>query len=325
MNIPPKILPPKMLKQQIFQKKTDVTKVPLSSARPLTEEKVDLPAQDSQPVMEEIKKPQPPLPIQEVPEPRILETIKPLTATPSAPVAKAEKKELPLRPSQPSAPADPMRRPFGTLPMESQNSLPVLSAFQEFLDNERERTRRRILAVSISYLLALLLIVAISLTGGTVVIRKLRNDFTSVQDEVKRLQALSLKIRTDADTLSQRLSSETMQLRTDMDISSDSTKSNVLARVSLHGNKLDKIDVLVQALQKENTLLRNDLLALQTRMASITNNPVAAPAKTENHAPPLQVTKPAPLIKADPVPVMVMSILPKGLSKPAEWRIPIPE
>jgi hypothetical protein len=275
-------LPPKTLKQQIALKRPDVAKVPLSSARPITSTN----SQDSLPGTNPKQKSSP-----FDPAPILLQSVeyKPVEGQSSA-----------------------LQKPL--------DSLPVLSAFQEFLDHERERTRKRMIVLSISYLLALVIIVSVSMIGGMIMLKRLKGDFLNIQKEVTKLQTLSLKTRTDADTLAKRISTETTRIRTEIGSSTDEVKTKLLNQVNSHDDKLDKMDQLVQSLQKDNTLLKDNLTSMQARWMTLTTSLT----RIENIREQGNKTSEHPQITATPS-VMKMFITPRGQNHMTEFRIPIPE
>jgi len=251
------------------------------------------------------------------PEPLVQET------EPLKPVDSIPRPAPKMKPITPSAFTQQKPAPATPLGVQKQpESLPVLTAFQEFLEVERSRMRRRLVALSACYLVALIFIVSASFIAGMTALKRFRADVDNLQTELTRLQQVSIKYQTDTDTLAQRLSTETVRLRTDMQ-TTDDEKNKLLSQVSQQNNKLSKIDELIKNLQNENTLLRNNLTVMQTKWMALTNDLVASLSQAIR---PPEVSLPAqPNNSAAAAQGLVMSITPRGSSRSTEWRLPIPE
>ena len=199
----------------------------------------------------------------------------------------------------------------GLPPNQQAGSLPVLQAFQEFLDHERDRTRKRLLLVSLSYLGALVLIVAVCMTAGVVVVKRLQTDFDNVQKEVEKLKGAALKSRADTDTLSLRLSDETTKLRTDL--SADDIKTKLLAQFASQEAKLTTMNSALEQLRKENSKLKDSFVGIESQLqAAATSQTQSAP----NPATPPTLAEPH---------VLSVLVAPPGQNRLSELRIPIAE
>jgi hypothetical protein len=150
--------------------------------------------------------------------------------------------------------------------------------------------------------------------------RRLKGDFLNIQDEVTKLQTLSLKTKTDADTLAKRISTETTRLREEMDSSTDEVKTRIFNQANSNNDKLGKMDLLVQLLQKDNILLKNNLTSMQANWMSITTSL----ARIENARTLDNTSSGYPKVSATPS-VIKLFITPRGQDRMTEFRIPIPE
>jgi len=215
---------------------------------------------------------------------------------------------------------------------ETLDSLPVLEAFQEFLEVERAKTRRRLLVLSLSYLFLLAVIISGGLFGGMIVIRrfnaniqKVQDNFQLVQNDVSNLKAQALKSRADTDTLSARLSEEAIKIRTDLGSSSDETKNKILSQVNTHDDRISKMDDKLLSLQKENATLRNSLISMQKQWMSLTNELVTSLVQVRNLKAQAVKEPAAAQQMASILRTISIPITPRGQKHPVEWRIPIPE
>lgn len=150
--------------------------------------------------------------------------------------------------------------------------------------------------------------------------RRLKDDFRNIQKEVAKLHSSSLKTQTDADTLSERISTETTRLRTELGSSTDEVRARLLEQATSHNKKLNKMDLLVQSLQKDNATLKDNLTSMQTRWTTITSSL----ARLESMRIQASTISTPPQIAMAPS-IMKMSITPRGQNNTMEWRIPIPE
>jgi len=239
-----------------------------------------------------------------------------------------------------NVPMAPQEHESESLPVESGSreiqkpfdSLPVLQAFQDFLDLERAKMRKRLVILSVSYVLLLMAIIAGGLFGGMVIIKrfngnidKVKGDFQLIQTDIAKLQSQSLKVRADTDTLAARLSAEAVRIRSDLGSSTDDSKNRIQAQVTTQDDKLAKMNELILALQKENASLRNGLAVMQTKWVSVTNGLLTSLAEVKAlKSQSLKETVSSPRVAAISSSISI-PITPYGQNQPVDFRIPIPE
>ncbi|OGV57662.1 MAG: hypothetical protein A2283_02980 [Lentisphaerae bacterium RIFOXYA12_FULL_48_11] len=313
-------LPPKIIRQQIVWQRSGTEKVPLSAARPIVNTTSEIPS--------------PPQGLNS----RLIPSITPDVPPPRKSETSYVPAETPTLSSVPHVANDVTNsvtsgtevgnaRPAKVVSTgldKTLDNLPVLSAFQDFLENEREIMRKRILIMSISYLFLLLLIVGVSITGGMFMLKNLRKDFQNIQAEVKKLQSISMKAKTDSETLSERLAQETVKIRTEMGSSSEESADKFKTRVTVYDEKLSKMEQQVQSLMSENAMLKENLTSLQVGWFNFTNKMIFSSERTENARTQLQKISAQPRILTG-ISTMTVSMKPEGLDRSIEWRIPIPE
>jgi hypothetical protein len=210
---------------------------------------------------------------------------------------------------------------------KTSESLPVLEAFQEFLDNERERNQKRLMVFSLSYLFAFLILILSGLFAGMIAVKKLKGDFLNIRNEVARLQTMSIKSRTDTDTLAQRLTVEASRLREEFEsgkFMSDDDKTKFLQQISGNDTKLTKMDELVKSLQKENAFLKDNMAAMNARLITITNEVATSLVQIDNLRMRTEKNSAQAAASSERLSI-VMSITPRGQKSDTEWRMPIPE
>jgi len=207
-------------------------------------------------------------------------------------------------------------RPVSSLDADGR-SLPVLEAFQEFLEAERARTRKKIMALVASF--ALLLVLLAGAVGGLAyfLMNRVNEDLDDVRGRFGSLSRISLDTRNDAGKAMEMAREETERLREEMEkkrlagiMSTEEQLSDQAERTRTQMRDLDRklarFDEVLQMLELENTTLRADLGTVESRvltLASPTSSRVAA------SAPPASVA---------------FAITPRGADRPSNWLLPLP-
>jgi hypothetical protein len=237
-------------------------------------------------------------------------------------------------------------------------SLPVLEAFQEFLDNERKKTRRRMIALSACFVLLLLLTAGagigvvywqmkgMAVESGTVSAKtEALRERVAAADEATRtsLAALESQFATNSQSMVQRHA----QLL--------SAQDAMAAQVIQGGESMTAMQDVLDRLASENTALKEDLdrvmkdwptVAKQVQELQALSMPAveAAAAPTVAAAPAASTPRPTPrpttgsasvprvvpaVAVQEPVSPAVgvtLTIVPPGEALGMRWRLPaIPE
>lgn len=96
-------------------------------------------------------------------------------------------------------------------------SLPVLEAFQEFLETERRLTRTRMLALTAVFAGILVTVVAVGLVVGMSYYGRMREDYVRVQNDLHALTLEALRDKTTTFATLTQVSDQTRQLRESME------------------------------------------------------------------------------------------------------------
>ena len=192
-----------------------------------------------------------------------------------------------------------------------QPSLPILEAFQEFLEAERRQSRRRLL----TFITFFLLILALALTSAGIVGYRLVHD---LHHDIR-------VARTAANTTADASKREAEEVRDALNHVSANTKKS-LRRVTRERKSLKRslsrlgkdltkqtqefnaLTRLVSSLEAENSKLKGDLASVATKMNNLVQPP---PTTTET--------------KTMETSTIAMSVTPRGTAEAVPWRIPIPE
>jgi hypothetical protein len=218
----------------------------------------------------------------------------------------------------------------------STDTMPVLQAFQEFLETERKHARRQIMAVTIFFLMLFIIIAGAGTFFGVVYVGKMNSQMTTLHRDLATTKRslkqetsdmlLGLKARTDALT-AKIVDGDTLIKEATSEISS--TVSNSLA---MRLGELAQIRSALSELREENMDLRLDLARIRTEsspptpVATVTVSEPALPLEqpaTVNVVPPIKTPK---VRATEPrLAPLELAILAPGSSETIKWRIPIEE
>ena len=67
--------------------------------------------------------------------------------------------------------------------------MPILEAFQEFLDNERKKAKRKMIALSLSFILILLIASGAGIAIVTIQMKRMSVDYDTVAEQTNALKA----------------------------------------------------------------------------------------------------------------------------------------
>ncbi len=213
------------------------------------------------------------------------------------------------------------------------DSLPVLEAFQAFLDQERQRMRRRLVATSIAFLLLVGLAGAAAI-GITVLLSmrvadQQRDIELHRQDIETRAQALAAVVTASGEqseaalaALAQALDQARREWRDDQ-AALERGQTGVVSRIDRYDAAFDDLSRLVESLRQDNAELAE---RLETAAAALIQ-PLPAPASFEQEPAPdalAEVRRVGPLL--DPIavtgPSVSLSIVPQGSTHPVRWLMP---
>lgn len=218
----------------------------------------------------------------------------------------------------------------------SPGSLPVLEAFQEFLDTERKRMKHRIMIMSTS-------IVSIMLALGTVVIlinrastRQFKNDLesaladaTSAKNLVDDLRRNTTRTIADLSSKSER---QNEALSTQME-NIEEDRAKLTSQLDTYKDKMATLDRTIQSLKEENGDLMQQLQDTQDQLPELTSGLAKAMEQIEE----LRTTSPAiaSVRRTTPArtvrqerrssrPSMRLILQPLGRHEEISWRLPLP-
>ncbi len=225
-------------------------------------------------------------------------------------------------------------------------SLPVLAAFQEFIEDERKRSQNRMFIVSGFFFVVLVSVIGTGLTIGTFVFRHMREEVTDVRRDFSELQKNSMESKASIDTSLARFQGQADGLRYHMekqDRELAEARTNLARREENHEKKLAELRRVIESLETENTALKTGLTELEANLPSITQQVDTALAQLETELaairslPRTATTTQVVVQVASVAPAaaprttrgfaesVVVPITPRGNNRVVDWRLPIPE
>lgn len=245
--------------------------------------------------------------------------------------------ELPtLNPLDETARSVPVRR--------TPESLPVLHAFQEFLDVERRRMRNRIVGLSVFFTLVVLLVGVGSVLVGMVFLDMVQQDIDDVHAELAAFSRDAAEHRGLTEAALSALDRQTGELSSQVAMGTAELKeadAAMGARMSGQAEQVASLRSVMSAVETENALLRKelatlrtDMTALRTDLPAISNRVVSmvreiaelrAPAATPIPSNVEAGEASAPQLTHVRLPPVELELRPPGVERSVIWRLPIPE
>ena len=221
----------------------------------------------------------------------------------------------------------------------STESLPVLKAFQDFLETERKHARRQVAAVTAFFLILFLIVAGAGAFFGYVYFGQMNQQIASLQGELDRAKT---SMRKETSEILSGLIARTDDLSTRM-VDGDTIVRKATSEISQSvsnsiSSKLAEIEVIrseIRDLEDENRNLRSDLARLRSAqyqpVTSGADTSMAAAATSSPMTPPSGIDTPdlrkapTPPDTGNALEPLEMAILAPGSTTTMKWRIPISE
>lgn len=138
----------------------------------------------------------------------------------------------------------------------TEDSLPVLNAFREFLEQERRRTRARILWVSLSFAVLFAATVTTVMWMGRERLSELRNDLGSTSRRVdERIQAASAEMQRASEVAGRTASILKRDMNSTLTMAQSTMASNLNAEMKSRDVEIDLLKEKLSSLEIENAVL----------------------------------------------------------------------
>ncbi len=138
----------------------------------------------------------------------------------------------------------------------TEDSLPVLNAFREFLEQERRRARARILWTSLAFALVFGVTLVAALWLGRERIRELRNDLGATTRRVDdTLQNANAEMRRVSEAAGRTVSTLKQDIHSTMSQAQSAIASNVTVEMKSRDAQIDLLKEKLSSLEIENAVL----------------------------------------------------------------------
>lgn len=138
----------------------------------------------------------------------------------------------------------------------SEDSMPVLSAFREFLDQERRRTRARILWISLLFVVLFSVSAAVLVWMGREHIRELQDDIGTANRKLEASrESADAEIRKISESAKQSVKALKQDLNSSMTQAQSAMVSNVNTKLQHSDAEMDLLKDKLSALEIENAVL----------------------------------------------------------------------
>lgn len=203
--------------------------------------------------------------------------------------------------------------------------LPVLQAFQDFLEAERARTRARILAILFLFSMLLIAVIGGGLLLGFVFHGRVQKDFARMQNEVAAARRASGDAAERAGVLQQATDRLARSVATDQERMA-AIQTQVVSNARNYEALLTDFGKVVASLETENEGLRRDLDTILQDWSAMTNRVAhAESAAARSTLVASLIEEATPLTYQTPRHSTLEITLPTGDGRDVPWLVPIPE
>ncbi len=159
----------------------------------------------------------------------------------------------------------PMARPVGRLDRRMGGEFPVLEAFQNFLEQERQRSRRQMTMLGLVFLVAIGAVVGVTLVFGLIVYRGMEKELSQVQHRVEAVGNAALERQHETQGAVEQALGETAAIRQALRQGSE-TQTRAIRD---HQTRMETMRRRLIELESENTALADDLHAMREVVPSL--------------------------------------------------------
>jgi len=198
-----------------------------------------------------------------------------------------------------------LARHYGGSPARRRQSLPVLEAFQEFLDMERQRARRRLLMMTSFFIVLFVILGGATVVGGLLFYGAMADDLRNVRRDVASAEAKTIEMDQQTQTALNRFESDAVSWRDDV---LQKTQQFLSKQTGL-SEQIGKTGAEIRELREALEELRQENAAMQQRLAG--------------HS---EVQPPVTGMVEEPEPPVFLSVFiqPQGVEQPVPWRLAVP-
>lgn len=229
------------------------------------------------------------------------------------------------------------RRQDAAVASADSESMPVLAAFQEFLEAERLRSRQRMIWISVAFGVTLVIFLTAATIIGVKVLKPMQQEVTSLQTQVDVYERQSARAADRVAGMTARLREQDRRLQTQL---AAERQAHAATRTALNNRQagvttnLLAVQSVVRKLQRENARLQQGMAYMQADLPDLLGDVrdtlrglkagQAAPA-TASPLPSTAPPSPPPAAATTETTPLDLTITPQGSRKSLKWRLIVPE
>ncbi|MDP6505678.1 MAG: hypothetical protein QF886_18800 [Planctomycetota bacterium] len=194
---------------------------------------------------------------------------------------------------------------------DTVTGLPVLEAFQRFVEAERRRSRNRMIVLTAVFAGILLLVGALSVVVGTIMYRKAQKNIAHVEQNVSDMKDETRGIRNETRSIINRTAVSLQKGQLKLAKHSKATADDV-----------GRMATQVEELESRNAALVDQLNSVRQILPSLSSDLRLVVNLMEDMRP-MEPELVEPLLATPETITMLIS--PRGSDESIPWRLPIPE
>ena len=226
------------------------------------------------------------------------------------------------------------RQGVGIEPADAE-SMPVLEAFQQFLDTERRRSRNRMLILSAVFSVVLLIVIAGGVAAALSYMRPVQAGLAELQQGINGSERRASRAARRVDQAVEQLTLRERHLREEMGRDKQSiaeAQTSIRQQTDTLQAEMARTRDILRQLQQDNLRLREELRASPTGRGPVAvgpgptlgSLPPAAPAAATQPAVPTRAERTAATLARAPR-AFELRITPVGQDEAVPWRVSVPE
>lgn len=217
------------------------------------------------------------------------------------------------------------RRRTGALGRRSE-PLPVLEAFQDFLEAERRKTQKRMVALTLFFVAVAIFITAIAVSLGMILFGRVKSDFVQLQGVVASDRQRAAVALTNTQQTLYRFREESSELRGQLAAEAArvaEVKTDLAVRSAASQSNFESLRTQLSSLQEQNALLHETLDRVEMGLPMLSGDVSAALN---------EIARLRGALRESPIPAfgpmhndtLTLSVSPPGSESALAWRMPIP-
>lgn len=155
------------------------------------------------------------------------------------------------------------------------SGMPVLGAFQKFLEVERRKTRVRMMALTALFVVIL---IAVGIAGGLVVYwmaGDVDQEVMSVKTQIDTVQAVSAKVQADSEARASAAARKASAIERELERERElraKERVELETQVAHHKEKISALQESLQSVEGRNAKLSREFAAVQTALPQLTED-----------------------------------------------------